>query len=177
MQNKKKRDLVICKLAAQGKPQAEIAKKVGLGQTGVSRVVRKEENRKIIEQETTKLLASLPEIVNQFENNVDISKKLLDWISNPQYETDKDGNKSLLCPTLITDPKDAIAFLNGAYKQKSDMLKALGVFPSQNLSMFIQNIYEDNRKQVLCPEVLKAFGDMFSTDDEDVEDAEYKEEE
>jgi len=175
MENKKKRDLVICKLAAQGKPQAEIAKKVGLGQTGVSRVVRKEENRKIIEKETTKLLSSLPEIVNQFEKNVDISKKLLDWISNPQYEEGEDGKKTLLCPTLITDPKDAIAFLNGAYKQKSDMLKALGVFPSQNLSMFIQNIYEDNRKQVLCPEVLKAFGNMFSEDEDNIEEAEIEE--
>lgn len=167
MENKKKRDLVICKLSAQGKPQADIAKKVGLSQTGVSRVVRKEENRKLIEQETTKLLSSLPEIVSQFEDNVEISKKLLDWISNPQY----DDEETLICPTLITDPKDAIAFLNGAYKQKSDMLKALGVFPSNNLSQFIQNIYNDNRKQSLGPEIFKAFGNMFE-DDGDIEDAE-----
>jgi len=157
--NKKERDLAICQLAVQGKSQAEIAKTIGnIGQTGVSRIIRKKENRKLIEKETTKLLSSLPEIVNQFEENVELSKTLMNYISTTGEEEN---------PTKIKEIKDILSFLNLAYKQKSDMLKALGVFPSQNLSMFIQNIYNDNRKQVLSPEVFKAFGSMFEDNDED----------
>lgn len=182
--NNKKRDNAICKLAAQGKSQADIAKTVGgIGQTGVSRIVRKEENRKLIEVETTKLLSSLPEIVGQFDKNVALCEKLLDWLNNPtdlyeevEEEVEIDGEvvltkvRKIKYPTRITDTKDAIAFLTQAYKQKSDVLKALGVFPSQNLSMFIQNIYNDNSKQVLNPEVFKALGSMFdNVNDEDEE--------
>jgi hypothetical protein len=179
--NNKKRDIAICKMAAQGKSQAEISKVIGgIGQTGVSRIVRKEENRKLIETETTKLLASLPDIVGQFDKNVKLSEKLLDWLNDPQdlYEDvieKVDGVETTVrkvkFPTRITDVKDAISFLTQAYKQKADMLKALGVFPSQNLSMFIQNIYNDNSQQVLNPKVFEAFGSMFANTTEEEDEA------
>lgn len=163
---RKIRDKKIALLAASGKTQAEIGKEVGLGreQTGV--ILNRKESREIIEQQTSRLLQLLPDIIDQYKTDFDLSKKLSEILANP-------GKTPELYKTMLDNVDQIIKFQTLTHKKQTDLLKILGVMPSQAPNVFIQQIYQDNRSQVLDNDVLKLFAGMFKdSDDDNIQEAE-----
>ena len=125
---------VIQKLAI-GDTQTAIATQIGVGQSTISRFANKDETRRLIEVEQTKLVEILPDAVQNVKDLVGEMKGI---------------------------PKEDIKRRELSYKATKDVLKATNVFPT---AQYAQTIYNDNRKQetVILPNVLKMFQDSART--------------
>jgi hypothetical protein len=156
--------LEVCK----GENVTDAARKFGLSPTGGSRALKKDRNRAIIKEETEKLLKLVPDITKQIRDDIEFSARLGEFMRDPSKYPEAMN-------TILSDPKDMLKFQELAYKKQQDLMKAIGIFPSSSTNVFIQQIYNDNRAQVLSPEIFAALGGMFtaaSEEEEDIEDAE-----
>lgn len=154
--------------AASGKEPVVLAEEFGLSKSQVHSVLRKDRSREIIEEETKKLLSLVPEITEQVREDLQISKSLQTFLKNPSLAPE-------VALSSFEDNKDILEFLKLSYKKQQDVMKAVGIFPSNSTNVFIQQIYNDNRKQVLSPEIFKALGGFFtdlSAADNEAEEAE-----
>ena len=112
----------------------------------------KKENLELIEQKAQELLKNLPDIVETAKHDINISKRISQNIANSKDHELIDKLKEV---------KDILQFKQLTNKLSADILRSLGIFPAQSPSLFIQNIYNDNRTQtVVDPAVMK----LFSTD-------------
>lgn len=158
----------IAKELASGKQVSEIAAEHSLTPAAISSIAKKKRSREIIEQETKKLLSIVPDITEQLVKDVQLSGKLTRYLADPSSEPD-------VATSAFGDTEEILKFQNLAYKKQQDVMKAVGIFPTNSTNIFIQQIYNDNRKQVLSAEVFQALGGIFSQTDneaEDIEDAE-----
>jgi hypothetical protein len=165
------RDERIALELAGGRSTNEIAEQFDLTPSSVSRIAKKDRSREIIEQETKKLLGIVPSITDQLQSDIQLSQKLSRFLANPASEP------SVATNTPFTDTKEILEFQKQVYKKQQDVMKAVGIFPTNSTNIFIQQIYNDNRKQVLSAEVFQALGGIFAGqlgEDEDVEEAEVK---
>jgi hypothetical protein len=166
------RDERIALELASGRSTNEIAEQFDLTPNSVSRIAKKDRSREIIEQETKKLLGIVPSITDQLQSDIQLSQKLSRFLANPASEP------SVATDTPFADTKEILEFQKQVYKKQQDVMKAVGIFPTNSTNIFIQQIYNDNRKQVLSAEVFQALGGIFAgqlgEDDEDVEEAEVK---
>ena len=104
----------------------------------------KKENQELIEQKAQELLKNLPDIVETAEHDIKISKRISQNIANCKDHELIDKLKEI---------KDILQFKQLTNKLSADILRTVGIFPAQSPSLFIQNIYNDNRTQtVITPE-------------------------
>ena len=166
---------MIATLRANGGTVRDIAAEVGRSKSAVGRAINAPEARAIIERESARLLAALPDITASSIQQVNTARRIHDALAGaigddgqlvtlplPLAPVDKEGN---------TNPANAIAYAAMAAKRETDILKALGILASPVQSVVIQQIYNDNRQAILSPEILAALSGTIA-DDECVEDAE-----
>lgn len=117
------------------------------------------EEKKAIEKAATKILKALPNIVETTTLDIQTNKEL----SKAAYITGCNLSKEQLTFKTITN------------KLSADILRMVGIFPSQSPSLFIQNIYQDNRHQTnITPEYQKFLDfNLQNTDDVDEIQAEW----
>jgi hypothetical protein len=148
----------------RGKTVQELAEEYAIEPQSVRNVLKKPRSREIIEQETKKLLGLVPEITQQLAADLKLGTRLTNMMVKPESEPE------LLTQSMFAETKDVMDFLKLNYKKQQDIMKAMGIFPSNSTNVFIQQIYNDNRKQVLSPEVFKALGGIFSSPEDQTED-------
>lgn len=116
----------IVKRLACGESQANVAKDFEVSKMTISSFSRKENIRKLIEEEQLRLAEAAPDAV---QNVTDLVREM---------------------PTI---PKNEIKQRELAYKASRDVLKATGIFPSPSIN--IMSIHNDNRSQtVIAPDIL-----------------------
>jgi hypothetical protein len=158
------RNQQIAKEHVEGKSVKQLGEEFALSPQSVSKVLKKPKSREIIESETKKLLGLVPEITEQLAADLKLGTRLTNMMVRPESEPE------LLADSCFRDTKDVMDFLKLNYKKQQDIMKAMGIFPSNSTNVFIQQIYNDNRKQVLSPEVFKALGGIFSSPEDQTED-------
>ncbi|MBU1209262.1 MAG: helix-turn-helix domain-containing protein [Proteobacteria bacterium] len=133
----------IAKAIAGGESQTAIAQTLGVSQSTISRLAKREDVKALIDAESLNLLGVLPDAVENVKELVREMKNI------PEKETKR---REL------------------SYKASHDVLKAAGLMPTPVQSQVIQNIYNDNRIHVhpVIEALLKQHGDTFDADfDED----------
>ena len=137
-------------LVAAGAPQEEVAAAVGVSQSTISRLIKQPEIRKQILEETNRLLAILPDITSQLIRDIKHSDEISKVLAGEVLPEDYKG-LPLAQPILVS-----LQTLN--YKKMSDILRTLGIYPSQTPSVFIQQVFNQNQTNVILPQVLGAIG-------------------
>lgn len=153
----------IAREIAGGKKPTELAEDFGVSKATIYHVLKKDRSREIIENETKKLLSLVPSITTQISEDLELSASLQRYLKDPSAVND----------TQLVENKDILDYLKLSYKKQQDVMKAVGIFPSNSTNVFIQQIYNDNRKQVLSPDIFKALGGFFtnlSSSSEDFEE-------
>ncbi len=134
---------------AIGETQTDIAKRVGVDRSNISRFASKGEARARIEEEKLKLAEATPDAVQNVKD---------------------------LVTEMPTIPKDDIKSRELSYKASKDVLKATNIFPSPQ---FAYNIYNDNRIQTqnnISPSIIRFIGEAAIKQLEAVENGEDDEE-
>lgn len=151
-------------MIAKGDSQEAIAKELGVSQSTVSRF--KESHKELIQRETEKLLKSLPDITEQLLRDVSLANKVSKALNGEIEVTD--------LPSLLSDTKVLTKFMELSYKKQSDILKAMGIYPTQTPSVFIQNIFQSGSQAVISPNIMTVLGEHLKKTliDSDVVDAE-----
>ena len=117
----------VIKRLAVGESQSSIAGEIGLHRSQVSRFAKREDIKPFIEREQMKLVEAVPDAVE----NV---KELVREMKNIPSKENKRRELS--------------------YKASQDVLKAVGIMPTQTQAPLVQNIYNDNRF-LLSPVVIE----------------------
>lgn len=119
--------------------QAETARQLGVHKSTVCRIVKEDDVRVMIETEQLKFLTSLPNARENIQHLVDNYR-----------QKDESG-----LPILDKEERDK------AWKSSMEMLRSAGMLPSNSMSIFIQNTYNQQNNTILSPiikELLEAQG-------------------
>ncbi len=152
--------------------QCSLAKEYGVSQPTISVMLSKKDQRDIVRREMSKLVANLPDILGAQLEEIKDSQIALRKQLHPELELDSEVMG-------IDNIDDALALRKYTQSNERELLKSVGVLPTQTTNQYIQQIYNDNRNQVISHDVLKYMGMKFikdtSEDEEEVEvvDAEY----
>ena len=163
--NTKTKKVITQELAA-GTPQRTISKKTGISQSQISRF--KSANKETIEQETAKFIAILPDITEQTIRDIQTSNTISKVLAGEEAVDE--------LSEVLQDPKILNTQLQLSYKKQADILRAVGVYPSNAPSTFIQNLFQDGSQAIISPVVLSALGEHITNNleeaDEDIIDLE-----
>ncbi len=121
---------------AIGETQTDIAKRVGVDRSNISRFASKGEARVRIEEEKLKLAEATPDAVQNVKDLVTEMKDI---------------------------PKDEIKRRELSYKASKDTLKAVGLFPTPQYAHSLTNIFNDNRQQTVISSEFQQFLDWKAT--------------
>lgn len=162
------RDVKIAEQLAAGTSVKQVAEQFSLTPNRVSEIAKKDKSREIIERETKKLLDLVPGITSQLSSDLELSGRLSQFLRDPASEPS-------IATSGFSETKEILEFQKQTYKKQQDVMKAVGIFPTNSTNIFIQQIYNDNRKQVLSPEVFQALSGLFGKlgEDDEIEDAEF----
>lgn len=114
---------------ARGETQISISADTGIPRSTIQSI--KSNNKKIVEEQATKLLKYLPDIVESVAADLQVEKKISTKIGT-EFET--------------YEPKDLIALKKVYNKSLDNVLRSVGIYPSQSPSIVFNN--NDNRIQV-----------------------------
>ena len=137
-------------LLATGANQAEVAREIGVNRSTVCRWTQKEEVRAKIEAEAQRFLESLPDTVEQIKRDLSTANQLSKFIAGEEGAENR---------TRLTNPDHQLRFLENAYRKQGDLLRAAGILSSPAPSIVVQQVFNDNRTQVLSPTVIQVLGD------------------
>lgn len=152
--------IALHKLAA-GETQMDAAAAVGVNQGTISRLKSKAESKAIIEAESQKLLAALPDIVEVYREGIETNKKLSAYLAGKDNhqaniivdrltQSSMDGNGDAVLP--IVKLHDQLS------KRHDRYLQAVGILPSQSPSIFIQSLNDNRSVQVFGEGVMQMLG-------------------
>lgn len=135
-------------LAKKNKSQDKIATHLGVSQSTISRVSKN--NEEAIQIEAEKIIAALPDITTQLVKEISLSADVLAVLQ---------GEKGLeeLSEPLQTE-KIFTKFMELTYKNRVDVLKAVGIYPANTQNSFIQNIFEKGSQSIISPIVMDVIG-------------------
>lgn len=159
------RDFHICRHIANGRSIPDTAHRMGICEMTVTRVLSKRESRELVEKLATELIAETPAAVEGLKKELDLGNTVVSYLTDP---TSVDISKI----SAFNNVGEMLSFLKLTHKQRDNILKAAGLFPSQAPGVVIQNVYNDNRKQVLSTNVLNALGQHLQLTEGDVLDVE-----
>ncbi len=168
--DKRKEKKLIQGLAA-GKSQNQVAKEIGISQPAISKYLsRHPEIQEKILQEASRLMDSLPDIIDQLKRDIrqsnELSKLLAGEIKPDEYKG------------LLMEPKQLIALQKLNYSKQADVLRALGILSSPTQSLIVQQYIQQNQVNVLSKpvqEILSKFVEVNLLGDDEVIDAEVSE--
>lgn len=149
----KKQELAV-KMLAANVPQTQIAEKFGVTQSGISKFASKDEIKKLIEAAELEYYSYIPDAI-------ELSKQAI---------TDAKGiDKATVMSS--TKPEILLKIKEIGLKEGAKMLTGVGIQASHTQARIVQNIYNDNRTQVLSPvmrQFLGGIGDSLKiSSDED----------
>lgn len=139
-------------LYANGSDQLQIGKQLGVTQQTVSNYLSTTDAKKIIETETAKLMSKLDVITDNTITQINTSKQIHNAIAG------RDDLPTVFTDNGKTDLNAAIKYCESVAKREDKILQGMGILPSNNQSVVIQNIYNDNRQLQLDPAILAAIG-------------------
>lgn len=166
------RNYHICRHCAAGLEVNDIAHRMRVTPMTVSRVLSKKESRALVEKLAGELVAECPDAVDTLRKELFLTKKIVEFLADPAATSAEDATR---LTTAFGTSKEMLEFLKITHKQRDNVLKAAGLFPSQAPGLVVNQIYNDNRKQVLGAEVFKALGqhlNLSETEPQDVIDVE-----
>jgi len=154
-------------LLALNKSTREVSKITGIPQSTVSRFANRKKDA--IKKQTERLISVLPDIVDDLIRDVKTSTNLSKLFAG---EIEMEDMPSL----LMTEKSILTKFMDLSYKTKSDVLKALGVYPSHAPSIFIQNLFQSEGSTLISEKILTLVGNRLTDNikpiDDEVIDAE-----
>lgn len=142
-------------LYVAGESQKDIAKVFGKSQQAVSRMFSTSDMREIIENANRELI--LKTINPTIEN--------MHWLVTNYRKTTKDEDGKSV-PVLCREQ------LNHAWDAQKEVLKATGITPYPTQPTLIQNIYNDNRQQLISPvmwDVIKKYAESFKLNKNEID--------
>lgn len=159
-------DIQIAKQLASGERPSVIADEWDISPQTISNIRKRQ--RELIETESARYLESLPDCVG-------IQKKLIksvqdDLEANP-HEVDSDGVEILDGDGTPRkrerlDRTNPELFKAGC-KAADNVMKSVGLHPSQSISINIQKIYNDHSQTIIAPVVLDLLADLNAPADDD----------
>jgi hypothetical protein len=148
---------------AVGHTEHETAGIVGVARSTVSNYKRDPEIRALIDEAQTRLAKE--SAVNIVETDIAVIKRAHKILAKDKYDTKA---VSLLNDTGLMDLYTKISKRVG---------QAIGIFNTPAPSLFIQNMYQDNRSQAIAPNVLTLISGALAipedTEDQPIIDGEY----
>ena len=156
--------MAIAKEIAVKKPIPEIMNDWNISRGTIRNI--KQQKKELIETESARLLEILPDIIDQTKRNIQISNSVTKVIAGEGDEKDQavfDNLKSEI-PTKFGSYEDigsALKYVEIGRAEKTEIMKAVGILPSNTQSIMIQNIYNDNRQQVLSTSVESIVTKLF----------------
>ena len=139
-----------CQLKAAGKSNREIANTIGRSPASISRLINRADSKEIIERETSKILEKLPQIIEMLFRDLDTANHLSKFLAGEIQSEEK--------TILEKDITALLKFRDQTNKTISEILKAMGIYASHTPGMVVQQIYQDNRKQDISPDILRLIG-------------------
>lgn len=138
-------------MLAEGLSQRKIADELAISKTAVHSI--KKNNKDLIEKIHQDIINdNLDRIKRGIRQDIETGEDIRELQAAGDY--DKDTN------TVLTRID----------KREEHILKSVGIFPSQTLAFQVQNIYNDNRQQVISPHIMKLLqGQMDEVEGEVVE--------
>ena len=137
------------RMLAMGTSQKEVSNLTGLSPASISRFAKK--HREDIEREGIKLLESLPDIIEHTKRDIKAANEVSKYLVGGKMKN----------PTRFKTHDSLLKFQEQTYKKSADILRATGILPSQNQSVLVQNIFQDNRTQIISPNVLQVLGESM----------------
>lgn len=150
----KKQEKKVVDTLAVGKSTRKAAEVAKVSQTTVMRI--KEEKQDEIEVQTRRLMKAMPDIVDSIARDIKTSD-LLSKVLSGEKGMDK------IPKLLMADKAILTKFMDLSYKMKTDVLRAIGIFPSQSRSIFIENLIASGGKAVINPKVLHVVGEHLKS--------------
>lgn len=154
-------------LLALNKSTREVSKITGIPQSTVSRLANRKKDE--IKKQTERLITILPDIVGDIIRDVKTSTTLSKLFAGEIEMED-------MPPLFLVEKTFMTKFMDLSYKTKTDVLKALGVYPSHAPSIFIQNLFQSEGSSLISEKVLNLVGsrltDSMKPLDDEVIDAE-----
>ncbi|MCK5600994.1 hypothetical protein KAR91_03935 [Candidatus Pacearchaeota archaeon] len=151
----------IIALKSTGMIGTEVAEATGTSNATVSRLGKKHRDL-ILEAQTNLLEQAIKPITERMIDEVSIAIHLKDHLKDPN----KTKNK-----TALEDKKDMLTYIAMVNKREEGLLKAVGILPTNAPSIHVQQIFNDNRKTVMSPQVADLLrGRMDEITEADFED-------
>ena len=144
--------VIIAKRKATGESQTSIAKDYNVSQAAISKCLSSSEQRALVKSESSKIVAALPDIVGKWLSEIKSSKDLAQHLLSPD---------SIKNETMLESVDEIMSFLRYVQSNEKDLLKSMGIIPSQTLNLNFQQVINDNRKTVIDTDVLKFMGLSF----------------
>lgn len=146
----------MCYMHMDGKSQREIGDELGATAATVGRHLRSEENQVVINEQAQRSLSLLPTISDTTEITIKTAKHLTEYLCS----------KEATNGTRLTDIKDIMAFLKLSLDRENEIRFSAGMGSNKQASPVIQqNIFNDNRKQVISNNVLSIMKGMVEEED------------
>ncbi len=150
----KEQDIEIARLKIEGHSQCDIAKTVGCSQQNVSKILRREDIKAVVDA-AHQLIAQAA--TDAADSMVESARYYRDYIMNvrrgvkPEQEPDRQ-------------------LLDFGYKASREIGRATGSLAGENVSVFIHNVYSQQANLFANPairQVLEAFGESLRLPDAD----------
>ena len=144
------RDAEVIAERAKNTPIRAVAKQVGISTTTVQKIGNK--HKEIIATQQARLVeATLPVIIDRAVKEINHAN------------------------SMDVADKDAQTFLARVDKKEETILKSVGIAPSNTQSMHVTQIYNDNRKETLNPNVASMLHGKLDEMTEEIVDADFEE--
>lgn len=158
---------VIERLAA-GQNSIEISDMMDIPSSTIREFRRR--NREEIEKRAAELIEVLPDIIDDAKQKIRLNRKLTNYIENPE----KNSND-----TALQKIPDILQFQYQVSKIQDNVLKSVGILPSQSPSFIFNQINQDNSKSVVVETqvldlIQKSTENMLGLPKLDVPDEEIK---
>ncbi len=151
----------IAQRLARGESKTVIARATGMDQGNIYKF--EATHKEFIAKETEKLMSALPQITDQTIRDI----RTADHISKVMAK--EESALELAAP--LQEAPAMIAFMKEAYRKQSDVLKAIGIYPTNTTNNYIQQNFFQQNTVMISPQVMGVLGkymqDIYEAEDID----------
>ncbi|MDD5722640.1 MAG: hypothetical protein PHY29_02745 [Syntrophales bacterium] len=141
-------DAQIISSTAHGYASREVARQTGVSPSTVQRRLRAPEIRAAVERLHDELMStSLAEAANNI-------KHMIHSYQEPGLHVIKRARDGSTTEMQVFDEQ----LREHGFRASMEMLRSVGILPSQGTAILIQNIYNDNRTEAIPPEITTLLG-------------------
>lgn len=136
--NKIERQKEVVEKLAQGETMRSIAAELDCSPATILNFKRK--NQELIQKRAEELIEILPDIIEDTKQKIRTNRKLTQYIDNPLENVNT---------TALKEIPDILQFQKNVEKIQENVLKSVGILPSQSPSFIFNQINQDNSKSVV----------------------------